>query len=192
MKFVELRYTIRGIEPLLLASPASMLYKKTGPSRTKADPSPEEQAELSAYRLESGQLCGPAQGIRSGIVDSSTTFRVPKQRKTLQANIMHMRINPVELLPITDHSGKPVMDYVVDSRRGVNKTTKGGITVIRPMIPEWQASFSVMLDEDSVPVTNLYKAIEDCLIVAGVMYGWGAFRPEKGGWFGTYEVIDSD
>jgi len=78
----------------------------------------------------------------------------------------------------------PAFDEV-DKRSAVNRNIKGRIIVIRPKWNEWQITFTLDIDDDTL--TN--ETILSLLNYAGRYVGLGSFRPEHRGHFGRFSVV---
>jgi hypothetical protein len=187
--FQKLNITVEGQTPLLMCSPAAMLLPEDDkPTTKKKKLTREQEAELRAYRGDDGNLVFPAVAFRSALLAVATAYKVPKSRKSLQGFIAHVRAQP-EFAPVLTPKGKAIKDYVIDSRRGVNRTTKGGIVVHRPKIEEWRYAFTLVCDPDLIPVDDVVEQFTTLLNDAGNRSGVGAFRPSCNGWFGTFKVV---
>lgn len=75
-------------------------------------------------------------------------------------------------------------DFEVDSRPVVIPATKGRIMAHRPRWDCWSARFTVVVNDDLLPI----DFVNQLLVEASQQIGVGAFRPEKGGPFGTFLV----
>jgi len=184
MKLTKLNFAIKGETPLLMSNPQAMLVKvdSRGPKKRASH---EEEAEIAAYRDPDGWLGFPAIGVRNSVIEAAGMHRV--KTRSLRTFISHIQIEPADLLLLTDAKKKKIKDYVVDVRRVVNKQA-GAIMVGRPLIEEWQTSFSLLFDAQLMPSDP--KALFEMLLDdAGTRVGIGAYRPAKSGWFGRFSVL---
>ena len=55
----------------------------------------------------------------------------------------------------------------------------------RPRFDEWSAAFSLIVNENLLPVDFVLQLLTE----AGLQVGIGDFRPEKKGPFGTFQVV---
>lgn len=60
--------------------------------------------------------------------------------------------------------------------------------ILRPMFKNWFAILKIKYDADLISLEQIVNLINR----AGVRRGLGAFRPEKGGEYGQYEVIPNE
>lgn len=177
---------IIGRKPgLLTHNPASMARGGSGgPKKAAAaiDP-PEVEAEKGVYRTEDGQCAVPGSALRACIVRASKAFKAQKGRGSLWTVMAHI-IVPEELVPlVTPNPGKPITGYEINSQRAV--VQRQGIIRSRPLFREWAASFSVEFDDD---ITNT-DTILVVLAEGGSKVGLGDFRPERGGPYGRFDVV---
>ena len=94
------------------------------------------------------------------------------------------------LLPLT-RGDKPFKDYAMDVRTAVNHNTKppARIVVARPMVElPWSIPFDIIWSPEWSPVEDFPAILRKLLDRGGRAIGIGAFRPERGGWFGQFEV----
>lgn len=177
------RFTVEGITPLLMNNPAKMGMETVGTTRGNKVYDPAEEAEAAAYRNEDGNLALPGVQFRSSVVNASTIFKAQKGRGSLKGAIAHIQVDE-ELVPLKTLNGKWIKEYEIDTRRAV--VQRQGILRWRPRIFPYRASFTVLYD------TALIKdeIIKEVLSDAGNRIGVGDYRPQKGGWFGRFQVID--
>ena len=166
--------TIKGVKPGLLmhrfpeltvaglATPVKAVGKKklTG----------EQEAELAAYRLESGELCQPADAIHQAMIEAAGEFQIQGRGKKTYKSVLKglVIISP-------DFISHGTEEYAIDKR--VVRIQKARIVRHRPHLPEWQLSFLVqVLDENLLP-DEVLSAI---LAKAGQTIGIGDYRPRFG------------
>lgn len=195
---MKLDFTIEGISDLMTHNPISMLLadaahppgskpkKGTAPKLTR-----EEQADMACYHLPDGAFGVPSLGVRSALIESAREYKVPKNKNKNFASVLRgIEIEPMEYLTLM-RKGKPIKEYVIDSRRAVNKQ-KGGIVVHRPKFAAgWQVSFSLIFDEAlfEAGASELRDLFTDFINNAGMKWGIGSYRPERKGWFGKFKVV---
>lgn len=189
---MQLSFTIEGTSDLMTHNPISM-FKAAGASvsKTKKEPAPEEVAETACYRLEDGSCGVPVLSIRGALIESAKDYKVPGKRYSLAKLLKGCEVAPMEFVPLM-RDGKPITEYQIDSRRAVNKNTKGAIIVHRPKFPAgWQINFSLILDDSLFAISDedVRKLMKDVLDDAGRRVGIGSFRPANSGWFGRFKVI---
>lgn len=185
MAEVQVKFTVEGIQPLLTHNPASMLDKKEGKAGRRI-PSPEEEAEAACYRLPDGTLGLPSIAFRAAIVSAAGAFKATRGRGSLKNVVSHIRIEP-EVVSLINEDGKSLKEYQIDIRRAVLQ--RAAVLRARPRLDNWRASFSVVCDPDlfgTDPRTLLIPILED----AGNRIGVGDYRPQKGGWFGRFRIVE--
>ena len=194
LKTVEV--TLVGKTPLLLSSPATMLMDQDSePSKTKKKLTREQEAELRAYRNDKGHLVFPLMAIRKNLILGSAGYKVPKKREGVSSYLMHIRpvaVNGVteEFAPILNAKGKPLSNYVIDTRRAVNRNSKppAGIVVHRPRIDEWQIAARFLFDPEAIPLDDPIAVLMQMWTNGGNRIGIGSFRPQCSGYFGLFDV----
>jgi hypothetical protein len=169
-KSVEVK--IKGISALLMHSfpmvPVEAIEKKT----------PEEQAEIAAYRdPDTKELYVPAMAVQRALV-SAASFSKGKGRSTLQRPVAAcVMVSPERLGLGTDK-------YDIDTRPVVVPATKGRVLRHRPRFNDWQLSFTIEFDDVLLTETQLRRILDDM----GSRVGLLDFRPEKKGPFGRSMV----
>lgn len=189
---MKLAFTIEGTSDLMTHNPAAM-FKSAGasPSKKATAIQPDEQAEMACYRLADGSCGIPVLAIRGALIEASKDFKVPGKRYSLAKLLKGCEVEPMEFVSI-HRNGKPVTEFVVDSRRAVNKNTKGAIIVHRPKFPAgWQVEFDLVLDDEvfAMPDEEIRNVMTAVLADAGRRIGIGSYRPANSGWFGRFRVI---
>lgn len=172
----SIKVGIKGISPLLMhrfpLEPIEAVEKKT----------PEEQAEIAAYRMTTkngrGNLYIPGPAIQRSIV-SGAAYSKGKGRGSLQKPVAACILVSPEILNLG------VKDYVIDARPVVVPATKGRIVRYRPRLDEWEIKeFTIDYDPLLLKETELRRVVDD----AGMRVGLLDFRPEKKGPFGRFMI----
>lgn len=168
-----IRVTIRGISPLLMHAfplrPIEALEKK----------SPEEQAEIAAYRdPDTGELYIPAINIQRCLV-SAAIYSKGRGRSTLQKPVAACVFVSPERVSLGTKK------YIIDARAVVVPATKGRVVRYRPRLDDWECTFLLTYDPVLLTETQLRKVVDD----AGNWVGLLDFRPEKKGPFGRFMVV---
>jgi hypothetical protein len=172
----KINVTIKGVSSLLMHSfpmvPIEALEKKT----------PQEQAELAAYRIPpKGNLCVPGVAMQRALV-SGANYSKGKGRATLS------RVAAACLIVDPEYLDLGVMDYEVDARPVVIPATKGRVVRYRPRIANWKLSFALEFDETLLTNSQVRRIVDD----TGSRVGLLDFRPEKKGPFGRFMVSSWD
>lgn len=180
----RIEFLIKGVSPLLVHSPQSMAGMNT-PSvgKGKKVPSPEEQAEQSAYRNAEGQFVFPVIGPRNALLKAAKRYKVKGKRASLFEDVAH--IQPEEdYAVILNGNGKPAKEYVVDTRRAV--VQRNGVLRSRAKFEVWSLRFALIYDAELTNPEVLRQVLED----AGNRIGIGDYRPACWGWFGRFTVAE--
>jgi hypothetical protein len=185
-------YRIIGLAPLLMSNIESigrgLPQMKLGTEPNKGDI--EKIAEGMTYRDAEGNLFMPTQAVRSSLLTGSAGTKFAGSRQSPKT-IFSATVFPAEMrATLLGPKGKPVTNFEIQIDSGVNKSTKSRIVIVRPRIPEWSMVVPFEIDDEFAP-SNFDQFLAELLRVwnrAGRMAGIGAWRPEKQGKFGRYEI----
>lgn len=147
---------------------------------------PREEAEKVTYRAPDGTLYLPGAAIARLLREAGSQHKQRGTRRSLKWVVPSAVLVPQET--ITLHNGAPITDFEVDSRPVTIPSTKGRIMRHRPRLDEWEATFNLEIDDTILPV----EVVHQLLTEGGTSLGLGDFRPEKGGPFGRFRVIEWD
>jgi len=179
----QLFIRIKGLSDLLMNNPASM--ESTGPI-----PTPEKEAERSRYVRDDGTLYVPSIALRKSILLGATGYKIGKfsMRSRLSASIQLFE----EYFSLLTENDKPMTDYTIDRRRVV--IGKAGIIRSRarievPWVVEGMFGFNSELLMDRHGIVQI-ELLKKAINIAGQVSGLLDFRPNKGGWFGKYELVE--
>jgi len=159
----------------------TMATKKPGKG---VEYSPEEEAELAAYRTADGVLCVKESHILGCLERSAATVRLARSRasaaQTIKATIM---IDPQEI-PLT-WEGKKLKDFEVDIQRAVVPPRRGsGVLRARPLIRNWEAEFHMKYNPDfGLPPNDVIEILKR----GGQYFGILDWRPR----YGIFTVSES-
>ena len=167
-----IRVRIEGKSPLLMHKfplvPIEAIEKK----------SPEEQAELAAYRdPDTQELYIPGVCMQRSLINSAI-YSKGKGRASLQKVVAAcVMISP-------ERMSLGIKEYSIDSRPIVNPTTKGRIIRHRPRVDKWECTFEIDYEDTLLTEDQVRKVVDD----SGERVGLLDFRPERKGPFGRYMV----
>lgn len=173
LKQVEI--TMEGKSALLMhrfpMEPVEAIEKKT----------PEEQAEVAAYRIpgDSRELYVPGVNIQRALV-SAATYSKGKGRASLQKQAAAC------LMVTPEYVGLGTDTYEIDARPVVVPATKGRIVRFRPRLDKWAVKFSLEYDDSLLSETQVRQIVDNM----GQRVGLLDFRPEKKGPFGRCVVTE--
>lgn len=191
------RAVLEGLSPLLMSHPRGMTPEEDDgsmkSSRTKKkQPTPEEEAEGRVYRDVFGALYVPVLAVNRAMVEAGKLFKDPRSPRGMSSFKTSGALTGGVFMPdyegyVITRDGEPVDTYDVDTRRVVNKATKGAILSSRPKVAlPWTLNVEFTAD----PTMILPNEIATILGAAGKKIGILAFRPEKLGPFGRFRVAD--
>jgi len=176
-------YTVTAISPLLMSNPAGMLSRPAKAGVTvKQIPSPEEEAASRVYRLPSGQLYGPAQGLHAGVILASAGRRIGKvSAKTVLQGALF--VLDLEVPLVRAKTGKPIMQYD-EIHLGRCVVQQQGVLRARPLVKDWAGTVRFEFYPDFLKP----EWITEMFMLAGRTKGWLDWRPGLRGPFGRYSV----
>lgn len=192
----KIKITIKGVSPLIVNNfneksrqqiiDAQMKKTKEKTIRNPIEdfmranywltPMPTEFTEESfAKALDEGARFGfPAKGIKASIVSGAYRNGMTKDKVSLYGAFLI----PEELVEIKYKNIEMREDYV--------RIAHGGTDVrFRPEYKEWTMTFEIQYNENSYSLEQLINFIN----LGGFSCGLGEMRVEKGGNFGSYEVL---
>lgn len=179
-----LNVVLNGLTPLLQHSPAAMRAATKEITRgKKANPGPDEEAEIGSYRNALGELVMPARAVNRCIFEAGKQFPDPQRARSNMSRRLAGAIYPsMSEWAALLRDGDPITEYEVDVQRVV---ITGAVMRARARIDlPWQLEASIVFDPDAIEP-------EQILLIAstgGRFIGIGDFRPEKSGPFGRFEV----
>lgn len=179
------RVKIRGVSPILINRfkeqseiPATM--KK---ANKKDYGTPREQAESTLYSDEETKLAWvPTAWIKGSLSTVSSDYKLPSSRKSVKS-VIGGAVIPIEEKSYFTEKYK-VKDCEVDSRPCVVQRAR--IMRHRGRFENWSLSLELSIDESILPPDNVHEMLTD----AGRRAGMGDFRPQKGGPFGRFSVVE--
>lgn len=137
------------------------------------------RAEYHCYRNTDGKCYIPSDQLRGAMIGAGgmVKSKVGNSRKSMKNIVAAMFFIKEEQIPMPDYD-------VIDKRSAVNRNVKARVITIRPKWTNWEAQFTLMVDNDTITSST----IEEILINAGSYIGIGSFRPTNNGQFGRFEV----
>lgn len=141
------------------------------------------------YRESSGELIFPGAAFQRLMREAGGNHKEKGSRKTLKYRVPAAVLVLDEFVPLYMPDRRTrLTDFEVDSRSVVNAFTKGRILCHRPRLERWVAKFRLRINQDLMDP----KMVRQLLTEGGDQIGIGAFRPEKGGTFGLFDVVAWD
>lgn len=146
---------------------------------------PREQAEKVCYRDKHGKFYFPGGAIGRLIREAGSNHKMKGTRKSAKYVVPAAVLVMDDSVTICNGNGKPASDFEVDSRPVVIPSTKGRVMRHRPRFDEWSATFTLRINDLILPI----DFVQTLLTEGGQQIGIGDFRPEKGGPFGTFQIV---
>jgi hypothetical protein len=174
---------VKGLTPLLMNRLTPEKLKREASPKTQLY-DPERDAWDSAYMAEidgKRQLYIPAESVYGVIVSAAKAYRTGRiSLSSLLAGTI--RVEPDKIPLGTDK-------YEIDIRPvNVPPGSRNPSKVLRARakVPSWEVEFTIIYDKGMLGrvLGDLRKVLED----GGRRVGLLDFRPQKGGWFGTFAV----
>jgi hypothetical protein len=172
----KVKVELKGLTPLLMNSPKSMIDKKedtitTGKKKYDLD----VEAEKLAYRKATGELYVPSTAIKGSLINAASMGKIGKfAAKPIIAGGVFI---------IEQEIGLGTKKYDLDVRTVVIQRAR--VIKARPCIKDWKISFELQYNEALIGNADIVKQL---LIQAGQRVGLLDFRPQKYGSFGMFEV----
>lgn len=146
---------------------------------------PREQADKATYRTKEGAFYFPGTAISRLLREAGGNHKMRGSRKSAKFVVpAAVRVAEDAVLIRNGDNEALAKDFEVDSRPVVIPATKGRIMAHRPRWDCWSAKFTIVVNDDILPV----DFVNQLLTEASQQIGIGAFRPEKGGPFGCFLV----
>lgn len=147
---------------------------------------PREAAEKAAYRNDNGELYIPGTAIARMLREAGAAHKQRGSRKSLKYVVPAAVLVVEEQIILRDAEGNPLTKFEVDSRPVVIPSTKGRIMRHRPRLNSWHAEFSLEIKEDLMDPQLIHQLLAE----GGLQLGLLDFRPEKGGSFGRFALVN--
>jgi len=137
------------------------------------------RAEYHCCRNKDGNCYIPAEQLRIAMINGGAYLKskVGTKTKSMKGIIAAvLQISPEYIiLPEYDE---------IDKRSAVNKNIKARVMVVRPKWSKWEASFEMILDNDTLTKEMLIELVG----VTGNYVGIGSYRPTNNGYFGRFKL----
>ena len=168
------RVTLEGTSALMMKK-----YPTTPIEGFEKKP-PQEQAELSSYRIPgTDELYIPGEAVQRAMVNAAA-YSKGRGRASLQ------KVVAACLLVLPEYIGLGTTQFKLDSRPVVMPATKGRIMRHRPRIDNWKVTFGIEWDETLLREEEVKKVVEDM----GSRVGLLEFRPACKGRYGRSKLIN--
>jgi hypothetical protein len=187
MSFLLVDFFIEGATPLLQnRATEEALSGKTRSNTPGEEDDPRTIAERCVYRLPNKQICVPGGAFSRMLREAGGSHKAKGSRKSLKY------IVPAAVLVLDDLCGlylpdrkTPIKDFEVDSRPVTIPATKGRIMRYRARFNSWACKGRLRINDDILDE----QMVRRLMIEGTQQIGIGDFRPERGGPFGTSDVV---
>ena len=187
----KLYLRLEGKTSLLMNNPEKTLGGE-GKTRGIGEklPAPDEQAALRRYLLPNNTLYVPATAVRKCLLIASKGYTTKVggrgRAQAVQPVLSSALVLTDPAFPLLDENNKPIQgdNYKVNVQRiviGQSSIWRG-----RPEVFPWRLVAWFLYDSRRIDL-ELVKTLAG---EAGRYPGLLDYRPEKGGWFGTFEAKD--
>ncbi len=144
---------------------------------------PELTAGYHSYIDKEGRYYMPAEHFKQSFIAGGGYVKgkvgnATRSMKNIVAGMWRIKEDKI-FLPKFDE---------VDSRSAVNKNVKARIMVHRPKWLNWEAEFTLMIDEDEKNKLTI-ETVENIIKYAGRYLGVGSYRPQHTGEFGRFNIV---
>lgn len=178
--------TISGLTPLLMHrwSEANETEETTRTVHIERH-DPRQEAEKACYRREDGSVYLPGTAIARMLREAGGAHKQRGSRKSLKFIIPAAVIVLDDQIILKNANGEPLRNFEVDSRPVTIPATKGRIMRHRPRFNTWGAEVSLEIDPSMIASDMVLQLLTE----GGTRIGVGDFRPERGGPFGRFSVV---
>jgi len=173
----KISVTIEGTTPILFNRFRDVAIE--GKSKKRTGAMAETDIEDKLYQDEKGKTLLPSVYIKNCITEASKQFKIVGKGKATYSKLV---ASTVDIEPFMIEMG--VGKYDVFRISAVNPMTKGRMMTERPRYTKWKASFEIVLNDPSVPISVINEILEH----SGKYVGIGDWRPGKKGMFGKFLI----
>ena len=153
----------------------------------RAETDPRKEAERVAYRLPSGDLYMPGAAIARLLREAGGGHKQKGSRKSMKYVVPAAILVNEDMIPLVNGDGKTALvDFEVDSRPVTIPATKGRIMRHRPRLNQWGARFTLRINPQLIDPQFVHQLLNE----GGQQLGLLDYRPERGGPFGTFNVVE--
>jgi hypothetical protein len=147
---------------------------------------PRVICEEKVYRLDNEQLAIPGAALARMLREAGSSHKSKGSRKSIKYLV------PAAVIVLDDLCGlylpdrtTALIDYEVDSRPVTIPATKGRVMRHRARFNRWAVRFRLRINEEVLEEGMIRRLMTEGLQQIGL----GDFRPEKGGPFGTSDLV---
>lgn len=191
----EITIKVTGTSPILLhsdrlANPLDPNKKKIAPIASKRKKTDDDHLELarlefagSIYHDEKLGPYFPGRNIKAALIRSATkTKEGPKFRSGMVVLEDKCKL---------EYKGPREVDALFKDERFVDMRSvvvqRSRTMRCRPVFQEWELSFTACYDENVLEKEDIIRVAQ----TAGRLVGFGDYRPDNGGDFGRFEIVEA-
>ena len=163
----KVKCEIEGIAPLLHDNPWNIKDQLMGKVKSQSACSAYNEKQL--YKNESGECCIPATHIKGAMKWAAK--KVKFARGTITQFVKACVYIDETMITLGKKHADEINENIYPDKKGMQHYKE------RPMFYKgWKVSFTITVFEDSLPS----EKIEECLNIAGMLFGIGCRRPDYG------------
>lgn len=188
----KLYMKLKGKTPILMNNPKETLGGgEEGATKGKVKQLlPDEQAKIRRYLLPDGNFYVPAPAVRKCLLTGSSGYTAKSEigrRMAMRPVLSGALILTDPAFPLLDDNDNPIPGdkYEVDVQRVTIRAARASVWRGRPKIWPWNLLCWFAFDPRRIDLELVERIANDAGVYPGLLDG----RPEKGEWFGTFEVI---
>jgi len=134
----------------------------------------KDECEFAVYKNDKGYFI-PSSHIQEAMIKAGSSLQVKGQGKKTYKDYMKSYVFPQEEEILLKTEG-----YILDKR--YVKIQKAGILRNRPRFDKWEAEFTLLITDDSLPLEDIKTILE----TAGFRIGIGDYRPK----YGLFQIVE--
>lgn len=149
---------------------------------------PREEAQRVAYQNPAGDFYFPGAAFSRMLREAGGGHKIKGSRKSAKYVVPSAVLVLDDAVFVLDGTGEKAKTFEVDSRPVVIPATKGRVMRHRPRFDAWGMRVTIRINDAILEPKFVRQLFEE----GGRQIGIGDFRPEKGGPFGTFEIMRWD
>lgn len=175
----QIRLKIKGLTPLLMekmdmAVVEAYNKKKANKLVEKDRRAEEDKLGDKIYYDEKGNIGFPASGFARGMVEVAPYLEMTKKDVKGSVRILG------NIIPI--NFKKQTVNVAWGRSSGMTKAPR---KIVRPEFHDWACELEIMYNANNISIEQIVNLVN----WAGFQQGLGSWRAEKGGAYGSYEVV---
>ena len=180
----RVRVKISGLPPGIIFQGKGIMEAGADSGGKQVKPrSPDEEARLRAHWMEvdgKQQLCIPWVMLYQSICTAGNSFKFKGQKKmggVIAATVSCEQDN----IPLGTSRFETYEEWVK-----IPPKTGAMVKIGRPRLKTWEVEFILVVDDEMYSAEKLREVI----VLAGKLVGIGAWRPERRGPYGRFELLE--